>query len=174
MEERDKAIYAVDVLNDLIGDFSSSSRVLISFNMAFKSNQIDEVDMVAIQKMCLSHAILGISKWLEFYKKFSEIIPDHQHEQIEKLNNIIKERKIIEFRNKCVGHIWDNKLDRPLILSEIMERLEKITDGSLGNFISWINTEDNNYPETITSIILELLRHIMIKYEIKPGEFLER
>jgi hypothetical protein len=43
-----------------------------------------------------------------------------------------------------VGHIWDNKQQRPLIHSEIMTRLARITGDDMSGFLNWINNPNRH------------------------------
>ncbi len=72
---RDKAIDAVDILNDLIGDLSVGTRVLMDCRARRREFTVEQ--MSAVQKMCLSHLVLGFAKLLEFWKRYHDTVPDN-------------------------------------------------------------------------------------------------
>ena len=174
-QEREKAIDAADILNDLIGDFVIGTGVFKQYDEAYRSGNIDLGKMIAIQKMCISHLILGLSKISEFNRKFGTIIPMQHRGALKVINKNIREKDIEGFRNKIVGHIWDRKKQRPLRKSEIEERLKKIVSPNMGSFLSWINNpNDNSYPSTVLSVIETIRDSIVEEYQLNSDEIIER
>jgi hypothetical protein len=87
----------------------------------------------------------------------------------------IKQKGMVEFRNKCVGHIWDTNLHRPLIHSEIMTRLNRLTGGNLAGFLDWINNPmANTFPSTVVSIIETVRDALMSQHGITQDEIINR
>ena len=173
--DRKKAINAVDLLNDFVGDFITGTMFLAKYHAAHNSGSVTAEQLVAINKMCLSHLILELTKWAEFYKKFHYLIPIELKEQAKQIMRTIEERKIIDFRNKCVGHIWDNETNRPLVHSEIMERLNIITNNDIPEFLRWLNNLDpNQYQNSVAGISEAIRDKIADVYKITPSEAFER
>ena len=82
-----------------------------------------------------------------------------------------KKKGIINFRNKYVGHIWDNDNQRPLLKEEIDEYLEKIIGENESAFIEWVNNpKANNFPNTVVSITEEARQTIVDKYNLKESD----
>lgn len=167
---RKEAIDAVDILNDMVGDF-------VTGVMVFKLiNTISDLGnaRIAAEKMCLSHIVLSFDKWIEFYKQYHSLFKDQLHDECKKLKMELERRKVEDFRDRCIGHIWDKKTKRPLPNSEILERLEKIVGSDLQTFLLWVNNPDNIFPKTIVSIVEEARDYLVKEYKIKPDEFLDR
>ena len=169
------AINAVDLLNDFIGDLITGVMVFREYNLAYQSRRLTLQQMVPIQKMCLSHLMLSLTKWLELYQRYHSIIPDECRDVCRSLNRTIRSKGIPEFRNKCIGHIWDKKRQRPLVQSEIMTQLETITGGNLPDFLTWINDPtDNSYPKSVVSIVERIRDLLTAAHRIAMQEVIDR
>ncbi len=165
--------HAADTLNDLVGDFVSGVMLLRGYHA--QAANIDKDVIVTVHKMCLSHLVLGLAKFQEFNKRFCKVIPSEHRGDAKGLVRKIEEKGIVDFRNKCVGHIWDNAKERPLVHSEIVARLNQITGNDLGRFLRWVNDPDGNiYPATVVSIVEAIRDAIMRQHSISPDEFIER
>lgn len=165
------AIQAVDVLNDFIGDCVASVMVLNEYVQILSGKKEQETALIAIHKMCLSYLVITLNKWLEFYDKYHSIIPSHLHNECKELTKDLKRRQVNEFRNKCVGHIWDKKNKRPLYNSEINESLNAIIGTSLSEFLNWVNNPyGNHYPNTVVSIIETVRNELAENYSISYEE----
>ncbi len=173
--DRQKAIDAVDILNDFIGDLITGVMVLRVYIGEDKAGRMIIKQMVSLQKMCLSYIVLTLAKWLEFYDKYQSFIPNEHRNEVRVLNKRLKDMRIKEFRNKCIGHIWDNDYKRPLMHSEIMKRLNVIIENNLEEFLRWVNDPQNNvYPNTIISIVESIRDSVISKYRIKGSEVINR
>ena len=173
--DRKRALDAVDILNDFKGDLITGVMVLREYSQELNTGQISMVQMVPIQKMCVSHLVLTFSKWLEFYDRYHGLVPDEYREEIKKKNRILNDKKVRQFRNIVVGHLWDKDKKRPLVLSEIMPKLEAIMGPKPSDFFKWVSNPDNNqYPETLISVVEKVRDVLMSKYSITPQEVIER
>lgn len=174
-EPRDYAVHAVDTLNDFVGDFVGGVMLFREWEIQFKDGRVPEMLMVNVQKICLSHLVLGLCKFVEFYERFRTVIPSEHRDVCKALVSEIKQKGVVEFRNKCVGHIWDKSLDRPLIHSEIMTRLLKLTGGNMSVFLDWVNNpKGNTFPSTVVSIIETVRDTLMTQYSITQDEIINR
>jgi hypothetical protein len=172
---RDNAVHAVDTLNDLVGDFVGGVMLLREWGNQFKAGRVSELLLVNVQKICLSHVVLGLCKFVEFYERFRKVIPFEHREICKALVSEIKQKGVVEFRNKCVGHIWDTNLNRPLIHSEIMTRINRFTGDNLSGFLDWINNPNANiFPSTVVSIIETVRDALMSQHAITPDEIINR
>lgn len=175
MEIRDKAVNAVDVLNDLVADLITGTNVLRDYHALHKRSKLPTELMVGVQKMCLSHLILGCCKFIEFYEHFHDILPTEDRMRAKALVRKFDSRGMVDFRNKVVGHIWDKSKRRPLLLSEITKSLEKITERNLHTFLDWINKlEARSQPESVAGIVEAIRGKLVIMYVISPDEVLNR
>ncbi len=173
--DRENAIDAVDVLNDLIADLVSGTNVFVDYRQRFKSGSFRIEQMVAVQKMCFSHLALSFCKLLEFWEHYQQLVPDKHRGDLKSVNSEIKRRGVKEIRNKVAGHIWDKKLKRPLRHSEIMAQLEAFIGKHADDFLGWVNNpEDNTYPNTILSVVETIRDAIAQEHAINPNEIIER
>jgi hypothetical protein len=173
--DRELAVHAVDTLNDLIGDFVCGVNVLNDSHVEHQAGKLDAKVMLTVSKMCLSHLVLGLAKFDEFNRRFSKVIPSEYRPAVKGLVRTIKEKEIVTFRNKCVGHIWDEEIDRPLVHSEILARLSRITENDLDGFLRWVNNPAaNTCPTTVVGIVEALRDAIMARYSIESEEFIGR
>jgi hypothetical protein len=172
---RDNAVHAVDTLNDFVGDFVGGVMLFREWEIQFKAGRVPEMLMVNVQKICLSHLVLGLCKFVEFYERFRNVIPFEHRDVCKGLVREIKQKGVVEFRNKCVGHIWDTSLHRPLIHSEIMTRLNRLTSCNLSGFLDWINNpKANTFPSTVVSIIETVRDALMSQHGITQDEIINR
>lgn len=173
--ERATAINAADTLNDFVGDFVSGVMLLREYDGHHRAGRVSLPLMVTVQKICLSHLVLSLFKFIEFYERFHSVVPDAHRDECKKLVKTINQKGIVEFRNKCVGHIWDKKSNRPLLNSEIMVRLDHMTNRDIGGFLSWLNNPSGNvYPSTVVSIVETVRDALMTQYAISPNEIIDR
>jgi hypothetical protein len=157
---REKAVHAADTLNDFIGDLIGGTMLFREWDTQFRAGRVPETLMINVQKICVSHLVLGLCKFMEFYKRFHQVIPSEHLETCKALVSAINRKGVAEFRNKSVGHIWDKEKQRPLIHSEIMMRLARLTGGDMSGFLNWINNpKTNEFPSTVVSVV-ETVRRV--------------
>ena len=165
--ERGRALEAVDILNDFIADCIAPVNVFKDYLVEWKDDESKQSNLVAVYRLCMSQIILTLYKWVEFYEKYHDLIPDEMREDCKFLLKRIRARDIEHFRNSCIGHIWNKEKNRPLYNSEIKELLNKITLNHVGNFMKWVNDSDNNsYPNTVVSIVETLRDNICTKHDV--------
>ncbi|MGC2457949.1 MAG: hypothetical protein WA435_08135 [Gallionellaceae bacterium] len=170
-----QAVDAVDLLNDFVGDCVAGVMVLRSYQAGLKRHQNGGTALVAIHKMCISYIVLTLFKWLEFHEKYKSVIPDQHKKACKNLYKLLEQKGIRPFRHKCIGHIWDDDLKRPLFNSEIMTRLDNIIDNDLDKFLNWINDPTGNvYPNTVVSIVETLRDSLVQEHKIHENEIIKR
>jgi hypothetical protein len=173
--DKTRATNAVDLLNDFVGDFVTGTMSLARFHAEHNSGSITAEQLAGINKMCLSHLILGLTKWAEFYDKFHDLIPSEFKDTAKTIKKTIENRKVIEFRHKCVGHIWDKDTNRPLVNSEIMTRLETITNNDIKGFLRWLNNPDTTeYPKSVAGVCESIRDKIALEHGVMPSDVLQR
>jgi hypothetical protein len=172
---RKKAVHAADTLNDFIGDFIGGTMLFREWDTQFRAGRVPEMLMVNVQKICISHLVLSLCKFVEFYERFHKVIPSEHRETCKALMGEINRKGIVEFRNKSVGHIWDKEQQRPLTHSEIMTLLARITSGDMSGFLNWINNPNaNEFPSTVVSVVETVCDALMLEYSISPDEIIHR
>ena len=84
-------------------------------------------------------------------------------------------RKVTEFRNHCVGHIWDNQKQRPLTHSEVMSALGAIAVPNIAEFLDWLNNpKSTKYPASVVPVV-EAMRDALVRvHGIQPHEIVNR
>lgn len=173
--DRARAIDAADVLNDFIGDFITGVMVFHDYSNQLQQGKLQMVQMVPIQKMCLSNVVLGFAKFEEFWRHYHDIVPEEHRAACKAILKEIRTRKIGDFRNHCVGHIWDNEKKRPLMLSEVMSALEVLAAPNFKAFLDWVNNPRANvYPTTVVSVIEAVRDSISAQHKIHPDEIFKR
>jgi hypothetical protein len=169
--ERERAIEAVDILTDLIADCTAPVNVFKDYLLEWKDDETRQSHLTAVYRLCMSQIVLGLYKWVEFYDKYHDLIPEDMRNECKMLVKRIKARDIEYFRNSCIGHIWNREKNRPLLHSEIERLLKRITLGHAGKFMKWVNDpEKNSYPTTVVSIVETLRDIISTTYSISYAE----
>jgi hypothetical protein len=170
-----RALDAVDTLTDFIGDLIAGVMVLREYVIAREKGCLEELTLITIRKMCLSHVVLTLCKFHEFWQHYKDLVPLEHREAAKDILKTLEKKKIKDLRNKWVGHIWDKDRKRPLIHSEIIERFDILVDGDLSTFLDWINNPKNNtYPTTVVSIVEEIRNSIMTTHGISLKEIIAR
>ena len=134
---------AIEVLNVLLGDIIVGLKSLELFS------QIDDKLITAkkplsnhmrgaLVRLSNNHLLLALAKWIEFYKRYKNIIPSQFQTAAKKLCNELEARGVRNYRNKVAGHIWDDALGRPLSSEEAYKRLLKIIGSDEDVFNRWI------------------------------------
>jgi hypothetical protein len=176
MTFRQGAIEATRILNTFIGDIVIGSRCIELFEKALKGKKISNGMRIHLARLVFFHLILILAKWLEFYEKYKQVIPNDIKSECKALTKEIKKRKVAEFRNKYLGHIWDNDTQAPLETSQVNQFMAEITKGNSGEFLLWMNNpSENKFPKTVISIVSELRNRIrddnkLLEEEISPAK----
>ena len=147
---KERAIQACRLLNDFIGDIIAPTRV----SAAVAHAGFDEGVLRITDRMCFSHLIITLSKWAEFYGCYASLISGDCRPACKNLRKEIDRRKIRAFRNKCVGHIWDKTVGRPLIDNELDSYINAIVNEDPHAFFLWLNNPNaNDFPNTVVSVV---------------------
>lgn len=172
---RARAIDAADVLNDFISDFVTGVMVFREYSAHLRAGKLSLEMMVGVQKMCLSNVVLAFAKFDEFWKHYHDVVPLEHREACKSILKAVHTRKITEFRNRVVGHIWNTTAQRPLRHSEIMQALDFMTANDFEGFLNWVNNpEANTYPSTVVSVVEAVRNTIVSAYGIRPEEIVNR
>jgi hypothetical protein len=173
--QRAKAVDAVDVLNDFILDLIAGVMVFREYEASFKRRPSTNGIKLSIDRLCLFHLILNLCKVIEFWKRYNSVVPTNLKKPFKSLVKTLNERKVTEFRNKYIGHIWDDKLNRPLMHSEVTRKIEILVGGDLNSFLNWINNpKANSFPTTVISVIETTRDALVTKHQISDDEIINR
>ena len=92
-----------------------------------------EANMAAYLKLVTSHnyAMLAITlcKVMEFHGAFREYLPTEMRKELDAINSRIARSRILDYRNKFVGHLFDSKTKKPLERDAIMKYWEALLEG---------------------------------------------
>lgn len=172
---RARAVDAADVLNDFLGDFVTGVMVFREYAAHLQRGKLHLMQMVPIQKMCLSNIVLAFAKFEEFWQHYSDVVPALHRDACKQILKEIRERKITDFRNQCVGHIWNKQKGRPLSHSEVMSALGVMMKKDFPAFLKWINNPgSNHYPNTVVSVVETVRDAICTEHGINPEELIGR
>ncbi len=148
---KERAIQAWRLLNDFVGDIVAATRVS---EVVEQAGILNERALRVTNRMCFSHLIITLSKWAELCDHYASLIPEECRSACRGLRRDIDRRKIRGFRNKCVGHIWDNRTNRPLTETELDSYINAIVGDDPLAFVQWLNDPNANvFPNTVISIV---------------------
>jgi hypothetical protein len=173
--ENSRAAEAANVLNDFIGDFITGVMVFREYSQQYQMGKMTLEAMVPIQKMCFSNIVLAFAKFEEFWNHYHELIPQKYCVDCKNILKSLRARKVKDFRNKCVGHIWDKEKHRPLAHSEVMCALSTLAAPDFDSFLNWVNTPRGNvYPNTVVSIVEAVRDALILQHDLLPEEVINR
>lgn len=93
---------------------------------------------VGLSRLSTTHLVLALAKWMEFYEHYTSLVPSHTGGAAKKFCKDIKARGVRDFRNKTVGHLWDDQVKTPLSTDELNQRLEKVIGSDEQECNGWI------------------------------------
>jgi len=73
--------------------------------------------------------VITLCKVMEFHRAFREYIPDSMRGELDAINSRIARSRILEYRNKFVGHLFDLRTRKPLDPNVIMNYWEALLEG---------------------------------------------
>lgn len=173
--ERSSILDAIDVLNDLVNDLVAGTMVFENYQSRFTRGEFSQPGIVAVQKLCVSHLILGLNKICEFWKVFNHLVPAELRPEMKALVSELRSRGIKEFRNTVVAHVWDRKQRRTRTQTEAIAQLNQISANDPSGFLLWLNNpNDNAYPKTVVSILQTLRDHLQELHGVTTDEIFQR
>jgi len=169
-KDKQKAIEAVDLLNDFVGDL----KIAVSAYNHYKNISIPinrtTYDWIFSRRMYLSYIVITLFKIIEVYDRYKAVVPDKSTEIFKKLFKEINSRKVREFRNKCIGHIWDKGKNKPLTRKELEPYLIQIHKGDEDSFIKWISDPPNTSLNTVVGIVGYIRNSMITTYQLSHHE----
>ena len=174
---KENAIAAYGVLDYIGRDLIAASEAFRHFQSPEIRTSLSQHSPAYLNRLCLNHIFIALSRWQEFYKKFARYIPKSKRASAKKLNADLERRGLRTFRNGFLAHIWCKKYDRPLTGSEISDAVHKVAGGDFSRFVNWIH--DYHAPEgaeTVVRIVERLRDSFFDEYkltdqEVSPGLF---
>jgi len=130
------------ILNTLVLDLMVGLRSIDIFRSVNDKQPLSQKMRAGLNRLSTIHLLLALAKWMEFYNKYKGLIPYELAPAAKANYKKLRSRDVREFRNKVVGHIWDDKLKRALSTDEVHGRLEKILGPDEDSFNRWIYDAD--------------------------------
>jgi hypothetical protein len=162
--DREQAIQAFHLLNGFLGDLISACNVRQRYLRAAEQGSIQQEQFTIVNRMCLSQMFLVLTKWVEFHARFSAIIPSDIAKPCRMLTREVRRRRVLEFRNKVLGHIWDKARGRPLTNPEIDAMVDSIVARDQQAFVDWCASRTGEFPNSVASIIDKLMARLQEKF----------
>jgi hypothetical protein len=165
---------AFRLANDLHLDLITGTQIYSLLQKMLAAKPASEMIQVGISRMCLSYVIVALSKWVEYYDKYKSFIPSDVKNHAKNLRNEIERRGIRDFRNKTVGHVWDNEKKMPVTMQETESRLQRILGpDDLDGFMRWVNhATDNQFPRNVVMVVERVRDHIQATNGFTEGDLL--
>ncbi|HYA12737.1 MAG TPA: hypothetical protein VEF33_00190, partial [Syntrophales bacterium] len=146
------------------------TRSLEIFEGLNRKTTIHPVVYHGMRRMCQSQTILGLSKFLEFYGAYHDLIPKDCKERCKNIKKGIEAKKIYDFRSKYVAHLIDKETGRPLDLDQLDYYVASIFGEDERHFILWVNDQSKKFPETVVSVLERTRDGIMAEHAISKDE----
>lgn len=168
---KQKAAEAWRILNTFVGELVCAVLSLEIYEAPGFSKGVKENALLELRKMSLSYLFITLTKWVEFYDKYHNVLSPDIRPVVKAIKTKIEQKGIVDFRNNVVGHIWNKRVRRPLGKEEIEQGLERIIGPSPEAFFFWINDPANNvFPNTVVSVAEELRRRLEIDYALSDKD----
>jgi len=173
--DRKTILDAIYVLNDIFDYLVAGTMVFDTYQLKYELGEFSQPGIVAVQKMCVSHLILGLSKFVEFWEYYHHLIPDELKPEVKVTVSKLQSQDLKHFRNTVVAHIWDKKLKRTRTQIEVIEQLNRISNNSPKTFLTWINNPRGNvYPKNLVSIVETIRDRLREKHSVTAVEVFNR
>ncbi len=170
-KKRQDAIHAFRILNYFVGDLAAATQVRRCFQSPGVTSKASPATIACVNRMCLSYLFLILDKWEEFCDRFHGVIPDDCRGHCKELRKEVGRRKIKQFRNRFVSHIWDKVKNRPLTDAELEAAVSFIVKDDPDTFSAWCNDPVGNaFPNTVISIVEHTRDRIREEFELTESE----
>lgn len=169
---RDKAIDAIDILNDLMNEIMTGVDVYKYYVAGYKSGIFSFDGISSAQRLCFMSIVLALDKIREFNKRYLRVIPQGHRAALKDLQETINEKRIPEFRDHCIGHIWDGRTNQPVKHSEVMKRLSLIVSTKPMDFMRWLHVTGKQ--DTVAGTLETIRNALMTEYSVTENEVIGR
>jgi hypothetical protein len=92
-----------------------------------------ETNKAAYLKLLISHNyamfVITLCKVMEFHSAFRKYLPPGIRDELDAINSRIARSRILDYRNKFVGHLFDSKTRKPLEPDAIMRYWDALLEG---------------------------------------------
>ncbi|MDO8136864.1 MAG: hypothetical protein Q6354_04415 [Candidatus Brocadiales bacterium] len=130
-DERQRVIEAFRLADYFVVDLITGTEMhefFLNLNMNLGENTRETLIALHV-RMVYSFLIITLTKYLEWYARFKDIIPRESREGCKKLYVKLSEKlQLRKFRNKVVAHIIDDDTGRPLTPEEVDKLFREFVD----------------------------------------------
>lgn len=170
-DPRERVVEAARLLNYFLLDLVVGTRGIEIFDHPAIAPNVTHSIAIGLNRMAVSHLVVTLSKWSELYRRYAAVLPTDVRDACRTLNKQIEGRGIVNFRNTVVGHILDDKTQRPLTPQEIDIRLNHAVGDDLAHFIRWINDpQGNSFSLTVVAITEHVRDRLRTDYGLRDDE----
>ncbi|CAH1542675.1 hypothetical protein THF5H11_370001 [Vibrio jasicida] len=161
MKDKELLKQAIFVLNTIFGEIAVSVNTYRTHLERLTDKNFDDCSQDAIfrYQMLISQVAISCTKYVEFCRVYNktvhELVP-HMSKDMNKLQEEIKNRGLVEFRNDYVGHIHSKALGRPLTEAEYAKVQDKVTQSDMESFLEWLIPSDLGKTGTLQSVCCQI------------------
>jgi hypothetical protein len=153
----EKSAEAIKILASLVSDLCTPILVLRDYDSRQEFHEEHKkVFKQGVYRLCLSAVIINMAKYVELWRKYSEIKRKHLAEHDKTINIYIEKIKnlgTISFRNDYIAHTQNDKEKRVLTDEEVDQYIFKITGGNAEDLFSWIYPKNYNDTDKNNSLV---------------------
>ncbi len=121
--------------------------------------------------MAISHLVVSLAKWTEFYRHYRTILPADAHDACLALHHQIIAAALSTSATQLSVIYWIMIRSGPLTSREIDERLERVIAGNREDFLRGINnTTANIFPHTVVTITEHVRDRLRQEYDLRDEE----
>jgi hypothetical protein len=121
--------------------------------------------------MAISHLVVSLAKWTEFYRHYRTILPADAHDACLALHHQIIAAALSTSATQLSVIYWIMIQSGPLTSREIDERLERVIAGNREDFLRGINnTTANIFPHTVVAITEHVRDRLGQEYDLRDEE----
>jgi len=108
----------------------------------------------AVRRMYISHLLLALAKFSEFYGKYSWLLPEPQKTKCRAIQKELTRRKVRDLRNTFIGHVLNKKTGRPISNADIDAAFNAATNHDVHAFLRWIHVSgDTASPNSVVGAL---------------------
>lgn len=159
MVDVNRMVSAKWIFNDMIQELTVASK-LIRNEISSGDGRLRELESKTLIKIGINCIAINLFKLDEVFRRYSDIFgffSDDDQDKIRFLRKEIRKRKIIDLRNKYIGHIHDNKTSSTLSLDKGNDFIKEMIGeniGDLSKFCDWVCNFNSN--DCIVSFVTAL------------------
>ena len=173
--DRNSILDAVFILNDILDALVAGTMVFDRYQSKYAEGEFSKAGIVAVQKMCVSHIVLALSRLIEFWQTYNRLVPIDLQPDVKAVVSKLQRRDLMQYRSTVVAHIRDKKLGRARTQFEAIEHLNRLSDNNPIAFLSWLNNaKDNSSQKTVACIVESMRDQICSENDVSAEEVFQR